>query len=72
MPFWGNMPILKSAVMQLVFINECKYCEIGNQMFFNVMFSFLKTQEELVMIYINIAKIKLFIIYTYCHFAWCI
>ena len=29
---------------------ECKYCEIGNQMFFIVMLSFWKTKYELVMI----------------------
>ena len=49
MPFWGSIPILKSAVMQVVFINECKPCEISNQMFFNVMFLFSKIQDELVM-----------------------
>ena len=32
-----------------VFINECKSCESDNQMFFNVMFSFLKTKDELVL-----------------------
>ena len=32
--------------MQLVFINECKSCEISNQMFFNVMFSFLKVKDD--------------------------
>ena len=35
--------------MQVVFINECKYGEIGNQIFFNVMFSFSKTKDELSM-----------------------
>ena len=35
--------------MQVLFINKCKACEISNQMFFNVMFSFLKTKDELVM-----------------------
>ena len=35
--------------MQVVFINECKSCEISNQMFFNVMFSFSKTNYELIM-----------------------
>ena len=34
---------------QVVFINECKSYEISNQMFFNVMFSFLKTKDEGVM-----------------------
>ena len=29
---------LRSGVMQVVFINECRSCEINNQMFFNVMF----------------------------------
>ena len=37
--------IIKSAVMQVVFINECKSREISNQMFFNVMFSFSKTKS---------------------------
>ena len=32
--------------MQLVFINECNSCEIINQMFFNVMFSFWKTKDN--------------------------
>ena len=40
--------------MQVVFTNECKSCEISNQMFFNVMFSFSKTKDELIMT--NIAK----------------
>ena len=35
--------------MQVVFINECKSCEISNQMFLNVMFSFSKTKDELIM-----------------------
>ena len=35
--------------MQVVFKNECQSCEISNQMFFKVMFSFSKTKEELVM-----------------------
>ena len=48
-PFWRNIPILKNPVIQVVFINECKSCEISNQMFFNVMFSFSKTKGELVM-----------------------
>ena len=40
--------------MQVVFINKCKSCEIKNQMFFNIMFPFLKTKDQLVMK--NIAK----------------
>ena len=48
-PFWRNIPILKSAVMQMVFVNEVKPCEISNQMFFNVMFLCLKTKDDLVM-----------------------
>ena len=48
------MPILKSAVIQVVLKNECKSCEISRQMFFNVMFSFLKTKDKLFMT--NIAK----------------
>ena len=35
--------------MHVVFINECKSCEISNQMFFSVMFSFSKTKGELAM-----------------------
>ena len=46
-PFWRNIPIFRSAVMQFVFINVCKSCQISNQMFFNVMFSFSKTKGEL-------------------------
>ena len=34
--------------MQVVFINECKSSEISNQMHFNVMFSFSKTKDEIV------------------------
>ena len=34
--------------MQVVFINECKSCEISIQMFFKI-FSYSKTKEELVM-----------------------
>ena len=37
---------LRSGDMQVVFINECKSCEISNQMFFNVMLSFLKTTDK--------------------------
>ena len=40
---------LRSGVMQVVFINECRSCEISNQMFFDALFSFSKTQDELVM-----------------------
>ena len=36
-------------IIQVVLTVECKFCEISNQMFFNVMFSFLKTKEKLVM-----------------------
>ena len=32
----------------VVFINEYKACEISYQMFFNVMFSFSKTKDKLV------------------------
>ena len=42
--------------MQVVIINECKSCEISNQMFFNVMFPFSKTKNEVVMNDINVAK----------------
>ena len=34
--------------MLMVFINECKSCETGNQMFFNAMFVFSKMKGELV------------------------
>ena len=44
--------------MQVVFINEYKSCEIGNQMFFNVIFSFSKTRRTG---YDKYCKIKLFI-----------
>ena len=43
------MPVLRSGVMQVVFINECKSYEINSQMFFNVLFSFLKTKDQLVL-----------------------
>ena len=43
-----NIPILRSGVMQVVFIDECKSCEISNQMFVNVIFSFSKTKGKLV------------------------
>ena len=46
--------------MQVVFMNECKSCEIRSQMFFNVMFPFLKTKSDLVMTYIY-CKMRLFI-----------
>ena len=32
--------------MQVVFINECKSCEISNQIFFNAMFSFSKAKKQ--------------------------
>ena len=35
--------------MQVVFITECKSCETSNQMFFKVIFLFLKTKDEPVM-----------------------
>ena len=38
--------------MQMVFMNECKSSEISNQMFFNVMFSFAKTKDKLIMKYV--------------------
>ena len=38
----------------MLFINECRSCEISNQMFFNVMFKKKKkTKEELVMKWIT-------------------
>ena len=36
--------------MQVVFINDCKSCEISNHMLLNVLLSFSKTKDELVMI----------------------
>ena len=42
---WITVPTLRSGVMQMVFINKCKSCEISNQMFFNVMFSFLENKS---------------------------
>ena len=41
--------IKKWCYTQMVFINECKYCKISNQMFFNVMFLFSKTKGDLLM-----------------------
>ena len=35
--------------MQVVFIFECKSCEISNQVFSNVMLSFSETKDALVM-----------------------
>ena len=35
--------------MQVVLMNECRSCEISNQMLFNVMFSFSKTKDDQVM-----------------------
>ena len=52
-----NIPILRNGIMQVVLINECKSCEISNQMLFNVMFPISKTKDELVMRY---CKINLF------------
>ena len=49
--------ILKMAVMLVLFINDCKSCEISNKIFFN-MFLFSKTKDELVMH--KCYKIKLF------------
>ena len=52
-----EMPILRSGVMQKVFINKCKSSESSNQRFFNVMVSFSKIKGKLVMTY---CKVKLF------------
>ena len=55
-----NIPILRSDVMYVVFINRCKSHEISSQMFFDtVTFSFSKTKEELVG-YDKYCKVKLF------------
>ena len=43
------MPILRSGVTEVVFINECKSFEVNSQMFFDVVFSFSKSKDELVM-----------------------
>ena len=48
--------MLRSGLMQVVFINECKSCEISNQMFFNVMFSLSKTKR----LWHKYCKIKVF------------
>ena len=48
------MPMLRSGAMQVVFIRECKSYEISNQIFVNVMFSFLKIKDK--MVDINITK----------------
>ena len=52
-----NLTVLRKGVMQMVFI-MCKSCEISNQMVFNIMFSFSRTNDGLVMT--DILKIKLF------------
>ena len=39
-----ELTYINSGVMQVVFINELKSCEISNQMFFSVLFLFLKTK----------------------------
>ena len=44
-----NIPILRNGVMKVLFRNKFKSCEISSQMFRNIMFSFLKTKDELVM-----------------------
>ena len=49
-----NMPILRSGVTQVVFINECKSCKTSNQMVFSVVFSFLNC------VWHKYCKIKLF------------
>ena len=41
--------------MKMVFINECKSCEISNQIFLNAMFPFSKTKDKLI---IQILQIK--------------
>ena len=46
-----------SGATQMMLICNCKSYKIDNQMFFNIMFSFSKTKDELVVIYI---KIELF------------
>ena len=46
-----------SGATQMMLICNCKSYKIDNQMFFNIMFSFSKTKDEPVVIYI---KIQLF------------
>ena len=53
--------------MQVMFINECKSYKINNQILFNVMFSFSKTKDELVMTQILQKKAT-----KWCRFAWCV
>ena len=54
--FWCHSRRLKMFLVtfdfehtQVVFINECKFWEISNQMLFNVIFSFSETKGDLVM-----------------------
>ena len=42
-----NITTLRSGAMQVEFINKCKSYETSNQMFFNIMFSFLKRKDKL-------------------------
>ena len=41
----GN-PVLRSNIMQVVFIYECTYCGNSNQMLFNVMFFIFKNKRQ--------------------------
>ena len=50
-----NIPILRSGVTQMLFMNECKSSEISNQVFFNIVFSFCKNKRR-TDYEINIAK----------------
>ena len=59
--------MLRSGVMQVVFMDDCKSCETIKQIFFNVMFSLLKTKDELVMTLIFQNKTIL-----RRPFAWCV
>ena len=51
-----NIPILRSGIMQMVFINECKPREVSHQMFFNVMFSFFLKKKRRTGYGMNTAK----------------
>ena len=48
--------IFISAVMQMVFISECKSCEISNRMFFNMLSFFVFENKRWPGYDINIAK----------------
>ena len=57
--------ILRSGVVQVVFITEYKSWQISNQIFFNVTLSFSKTKDKLVM-----TQLLQNTTIQWCHFAW--